>query len=407
MLRKQKMFQFNFQKNSQVPKIFFQKRKELSFYLKELRIVLQAKNYGLPESFLVLPEEPVKELSPFKQIFLVGIGGSSLGAQAIYYALKNKKNLNTIFFLDSLNPLFLKKIFQGKPQNIQKIAICLVSESGRTLEPIVNFFILQKILKEYQPKIFVVTKEDSPLANFAIKKKWQVFFLPKAIIGRYSIFSNSGILPLGLVGINTKELLSGAKMANEFCLSDDPFKNPAVASALTIFYHWEKGKNIYINFVFPPDLEFFGKWYCQLMAESLGKEQKGITPMVSVGTADFHSLAQLYLDGPKDKLINFIFFKNLYDFSIPDLEDFKKIFSLLQKKKIWQINSAILEGMKKAFLKKKIPFTEIILERLDEKNLGFLLQMKMIEIILLAKLMKVNGFNQPAVELYKRETKNL
>lgn len=408
------MLQFNFQKISQVPRDFFRKRKEISEYLEKLQEILKKKNYNFPESFLVLPEQLPKELSSFsnrelssfKRILLVGIGGSSLGAQAIYNALKNKGNLTEILFLDSLNPLFLKKIVSEIKKG--KITICFISQSGTNLEPITNFFVLWRALKKYQPKALAITDKNSPLADFAQKKNWQLFFLPKAIVGRYSVFSNSGLLPLGLAGINIKELLLGAKEANKNCLIDNPLKNPALASALTIFYHRKKGKNIYTNFVFPPDLEFFGKWYCQLMAESLGKKKKGITPTVSVGTADFHSLGQLYLDGPRDKLINFVFVENSdIDFQIPEIEDFLKIFPEIEKKKIWQINSAIFQGMKKVFYKKKIPFTEIILPKLDERNLGQLFQMKMIEIILLAKLMNLNAFDQPSVQLYKKETRKI
>jgi len=403
------MLQFNFQKISQVPGIFFRKRKEISNYLGGLQEILKTKKYDFPESFLALPEEipfNFRKFGEFQKILLVGIGGSSLGAQAIYNALKNKKKLSEILFFDSLNPFFLEKILSGIKK--EKIAICFISESGKTLETITNFFTLWKALKKEQPKVFAVTDRNSPLANFAIRKNWQLFFLPQEVVGRYSVFSNSGLLPLGLAGVNIKELLQGAKESNKICLTDNSLKNPALASALTIFYNWQKGKNIYTNFVFPPDLEFFGKWYCQLMAESLGKKGKGITPTISTGTSDFHSLTQLYLDGPRDKLINFIFVEKLNaDFQIPELEDFRKIFPEIEKKKIWQINQAIFEGMKRVFLKKKIPFTEIILPELKERNLGQLFQMKMIEIVLLAKLMKVNAFDQPAVQLYKKETRKI
>lgn len=401
------MLEFNFLKISQLSKSFFKKRKDISQYLKKIQEIWNKKNYNFPEGFLSLTQEALFFSRRRKEkILLIGIGGSSLGAQAIYYSLKNKKKLNEIVFLNSLNPLYLKKFFLSKKK--EKITICFISESGKTLETIANFFVLFKKIKKYNPRIFVVTDKDSPLNKFALKNKWQTFFLPKAVVGRYSVFSNSGLVPLYLAGIDVKGLLKGAEEANKFCLIDDPLKNPAYASALIIFYQWQKGKNIYTNFIFPPDLEFFGRWYCQLMAESLGKKGRGITPAFALGTTDFHSLAQLYLDGPRDKLINFVFVKNLgIDFFIPEIKDFKKELPELEKKRIWQINKAIFDGMKKVFLKKKIPFTETILENLNERELGQLFEMKMIEIILLAKLMKVNAFNQPAVELYKKETRKL
>jgi glucose-6-phosphate isomerase len=410
------MIKFNFQKTSRVPRNFYQKRKEVSGYLKKIENILAKKDFSHPESFLALPEEKSsfgqKTGSKLKLIIVVGIGGSNQGAQAVYSALKNKKkNLAEILFLDSLNPLFLSKaIFRFKSANIKKgeAAVCLISESGKTFETIANFFTLFSAVKKYQPKIFVITDFGSPLWQFAQKNGWPVLSMPKAVVGRYSVFSAVGLFPLNLAGINANELLSGAREANKICLKNDPLKNPALASALTIFYHWQKRKNIYSNLVFPPDLENFGKWYVQLMAEGLGKRGKGITPTVTTGTTDFHAIGQLYFDGPKDKLINFIFVENLdIDFQIPRDKDLAQLFPGSQGKKIWQVNRVIFEGVKKAYFIKKLPFTETILAKLDERSLGALFQMKMIEIILLAKLMKINAFDQPGVELYKKETRKI
>jgi len=405
------MFQFNFQKIAQVPRDFFKPIRETNNYLEKLREVLKTKNYDLPESFLIFPEEKFEfqkiELN-FKLIILVGIGGASQGAQAIYAALKNKKKLKEILFLDTLNPILLREIISKVKlinQKKEKTAICLISKSGLTIESIINFFTFWQAIKKYLPKVFIITEENSPLWNFGQKKNWQLFSVPKQIEDRYSIFGKTGIFPLYLSGVNIKELFLGAKMANERCLVDDLFKNFALASALTIFYHWKRGKNNYVNFVFPPELDFFGKWYSQLMAESLGEDNKGITPMTAIGTNDLHSLAQLFFDGPQDKLFNFVFIENLgLDFSISELKDFAKIFPGTKNKKIWQLTKVIFEGVKRVYLKKKIPFTETILPELNERNLGFLFEMKMIEIILLAKLMKVCPFDQPAVKLYKKET---
>lgn len=406
------MIKFNFRKINQVPLKFFYRRKEVSDYLVELKNVLEEKNYNLPESFLILPTEKPslpKFFGKFELIILVGVGGSSLGVEAIYRALRNKKKLIEILILDSLNPLFFKKTLE-KTKNIKKgrIALFFISKSGKTFETTANFFAIFQLIKKYYPRVFIISDENSPLWQYGKKKNFLIFPIPEKIGGRYSLLSNVGLLPLTLAGVNIKELLLGAKLANDACLVNNPLKNPALASALTIFYHYQKGKNIYSNLVFPPDLEYFGKWYIQLMAESLGKEDKGITPTVTIGTSDFHAIGQLYFDGPRDKLINFVFVENLgLDFDIPSIENFSQIFPGLAKKKIWQLNSAIFEGVKRAYLKKKLPFTETILSKLDERSLGFLFQMKMIEIIFLGKLMKVNAFDQPGVELYKQETRKI
>ncbi len=381
--------------------------------MQELKKVLKEKKYNAPESFLALPDEKLnfskKIIQNLKLIIVVGIGGSSLGAEAVYTALKNKKKLTEILVLDSLNPLFFRKSLD-KAEKVKrgKLAIFFISESGKTFETTANFFALLPFIKKYKPKIFVISDEGSVLWAYGKKNNFPTFNIPREVVGRYSVFSLAHLLPLNLAGVNVQELLLGAKKAAKVCLVDDPLKNPALSSALTIFYHYQKGKNIYSNLVFPPDLEFFGKWYVQLMGESLGKEGQGITPTVTTGTTDFHAIGQLFFDGPRDKLVNFVFTEDLgVDYKIGNLEDFAKVFPGMEGRTIWQFNRAIFEGVKKAYLKKKLPFTETILPKLDEKNLGFLFQMKMMEIILLAKLMKVNAFDQPGVELYKKETRKI
>ncbi len=416
------MLRFNFKKISQVPGDFFIKRKEITDYLKKIKSILKERSYDFPESFLLLPEEspdlPKRffknlrlERKEIKVIIVVGVGGSSLGIQAVFEALKRKKGLKEILFLDSLNPLFLRAI-KNKLDSCSgrkcQSAIFLISKSGKTFETLANFFTLLKLIRRYLPKIFIITNENSSLWEFGKKKNYPLLPLPKMVGGRFSIFSNLGLFPFYLSGIDTRELFLGAKRANEICLKDYPSRNPSLASALTIFYHWKDGKNIYSNFVFPPDLEFFGKWYIQLMGESLGKEGKGITPTVTVGTSDFHAIGQLYFDGPRDKLINFVFVEKLgLDSEIPTDKNLDNLFPEVKGKKLWQVNKAIFEGVKRAYQKKKIPFTETILPTLNERNLGFLLEMKMIEIIFLAKLMRVNAFDQPGVELYKAETRKI
>jgi len=390
---------------------FLEKKEKITLYLKKLQKILSEKNYKVPESFLLLPEEKFsfENFGNFYLILLCGIGGSSLGAEAIFNALKRKKRLKEILFFDSFNPLFqkeaiskIKKIPKGKS------ALFFVSKSGKTLESVVNFFTIFKLIKKYQPKIFVISSYNSPLWSFGKKNKFFTFSIPEKIEGRYSVFSLAGLLPLFLSGVNIDKLILGAREANKLCLLENLFKNPALYSSYFIFFHYKKGKRIYANLVFPPDLEFFGKWYIQLMGESLGKEGKGIMPAVFSGTEDFHSIFQLFFDGPKDKLINFVFVEDLKtDFQIPNLKDLNQIFKNVENKKMWQLNKIIFEGVKRAYQKKRLPFSETIIEKLDEENLGFLFQMKMIEILFLAKLIGVNPFGQPAVELYKRETKRI
>ena len=199
------------------------------------------------------------------------------------------------------------------------------------------------------------------------------------------------------------------------CLSNSISKNYAMKSAITIYEHNRKGKNIFNTFLFSKQLESIGKWYRQLLAESIGKEKNrenkkinsGITPITSIGSTDLHSMAQLYLGGPNDKLHCFINIKKQTKVKVPRDKNIGKITSNLVGKNMQEIMEAIYGGVTGAFRKKRKPFYQIKLEKIDEYNIGALLQMKMIEMMYLGALFNVNPFDQPNVEEYKKVTKEL
>ena len=405
------MIKFNFQKTNQVPISFLKKKgKGLGDYLKRLREIVKERDYSLSEGFLNLAQEKgfFEKKRNFDLILVCGVGGSALGPKTVYQALKRKKDLKEILFFEGLNPLFLKEV-QDKIKKTpkKKIALFWISKSGKTLESVVNFSIIFKNLKGKKPEIFVLTDKGSPLERLAKERGFHLFEIPKKVVGRFSVFSWVGGLPLCLAGVDVLKLFSGAKRANKDCLKEDIFKNPALLSALSIFYHYQKNKKILANLIFVAELETFGKWYEQLVAESLAKNKKGITPLLALGSRDLHSLGQLFFAGPKDKFFQLFFVKNLgADFSLKKIEN-AEIFGKCKKNTIWQIQKAIYQGVKRALEKERIPFGEVVLDKLDEEELGYLLESKMIEVCFLGQLMKVNAFNQPAVELYKKETRKI
>ena len=180
-----------------------------------------------------------------------------------------------------------------------------------------------------------------------------------------------------------------------------------MTSAAILYLLSQQGKNINDNFIFLPQLESMGKWYRQLMGESVGKEGKGITPTVSIGSTDLHSVGQLYLGGPKDKITTFIYAtEELAETTVPE----KLIYGLvpvIKGKKIHSIMNAIVQGTKIAYKNQELPHMEIGFDKIDEEALGEFLQFKMIEMMYLGHLMNVNTFDQPHVELYKVETKKI
>ena len=199
------------------------------------------------------------------------------------------------------------------------------------------------------------------------------------------------------------------------CLAEDG-ANLALQSAQVLAAHLQKGYTINDNFFFHPELESVGKWYRQLMGESVGKEHSltgetvhtGITPTVSLGSTDLHSVGQLYLGGPKDKLTTFVSAPNkLVRVEVPQNRIFPELVPMINGKTAEDIMDAILEGVQIAYQKADLPYMQVTLDGINEASLGAFLQFKMLEMMYLGQLLNVNSFDQPNVEAYKVETKRL
>ncbi len=375
------------------------------------------------EKIKMLVEEK-KKLKP-SYLIVVGIGGSNLGTMAVQEAilgkLYNQLNPNIkVLYADTVDSDLIDdiiKIIEPTLKKGENVIINGVSKSGGTTETIANFEILVELLKKYKKdyeKYVVITSDkNSKFWDFSLENRFDVLEIPKKVGGRYSVFSPVGLFPLGLIGIKIDQLLKGAHHMKSKCLSDNLLENPAAVSATLIYLHRKKGKNIHDLFLFGNDLESVGKWYRQLMGESIGKEFnkgkkrvfEGITPTVSIGSVDLHSMAQMYLGGPYDKFTTFINVKqNNSDMIVPDISEYSKLVEVIQGRRLKELMDAIMEGVKTAFKKGKRPFTEIILQDKSEYSIGQLLQFKMMEMMYLGFLLEVNPFDQPNVENYKVET---
>jgi glucose-6-phosphate isomerase len=216
------------------------------------------------------------------------------------------------------------------------------------------------------------------------------------------------------VGIDIGSLRRGAVTVLDACLSENG-DNIAARSAAVLALQQQNGYRINDNFFFHPELESVGKWYRQLMGESVGKEKSlsgevvhaGITPTVSLGSTDLHSVGQLYLGGPKDKLTTFISSRQSADVIVPTERMLPELVPAISGKSATAIMFAILEGVKIAYQKAGLPFMEVVLDAIDEESIGAFLQFKMLEMMYLGQLLGVNSFDQPNVESYKIETKRL
>ena len=340
----------------------------------------------------------LKHLKKYKTIIIIGMGGSALGSEALYYFLKEKIKKNFIF----LNDLDENKIKHLKKKNLNQLLFLIISKSGNTIETLSNFLALKIIKKDSKNLIIISEKNKSALYLLAKKMNIKHIEHKNYIGGRYSILSEAGIVPAYLMGVNIqklrKNILNHFKSKNKIFLKDSTTK-------LANLFIKNKFNNI-IFFNYASKLDKFLYWNQQLIAESLGKKGRGFLPTISKAPKDHHSLLQLYLDGPRDKIF--------YIFSIEEKNNIKinsKILNInqnyLNNKNYNQIKMAQKNSFIKALKKKNIPFREFKIKDASEQSLGELFSYFMIETALIGKLTNTNPFDQPAVEQVKTNTKKL
>ncbi len=399
----------------------------LQQYIDRLTKIAEADNYMYEESSINLPfDEKILEKiyklkakytkGNLKYIIDIGIGGSNLGTKAIYDALYGHYDLieptryPKMIFVDTNDPAFLTKLAKFLKNNVndhEEVLVNAISKSGKTTETVENLEIVMGSVPYTKNRTVITTEYNSDLWKTAKNMNLDLLPIPNKVGGRFSVFSSVGIFPLACLGIDIPQLLQGAMEARSVCLNKNIFKNPAALSAILLFSNYTKGKLINDSFFFNPELESLGKWYRQLMGESIGKNGKGITPTVSIGSTDLHSMGQLYLGGIKDKFFTFISSDiSKSDISIPK-DALLEILVEAENNSAVEIMRAILEGVKIAYTKNGLPFMEMVLDDISLKSLGQFMQLKMIEIMFLGQLMGVNAFDQPNVESYKEETRKL
>ena len=219
--------------------------------------------------------------------------------------------------------------------------------------------------------------------------------------GRYSVLSEVGLIPAYLMGVNIFKLrsktLSFIKGKNKKFLKESSINLARLLNSKKI------NNLIFLNYV--PELEKFLFWCQQLIAESLGKKGKGFLPIISNVPKDHHSLLQLYLDGPRDKLFYIFNFDERTKERI-NISKSVKIKHFLNYKKISRVKSAQKKALIKVFKIKKIPFREFKFKKINEETLSELFSYFILETVIVGKLAKINPFDQPAVEQVKTFTKN-
>ena len=336
-------------------------------------------------------KKTILKFKKYNNINVVGMGGSILGTESIYYFLKSKIKKN-FFFYNNLQSKIDPSHKRNKHLNI------IVSKSGNTLETISNSNI---IIKNQNKNIFITENNNSYLYLLAQKLKSEIVHHNNFIGGRYSVLSEVGMLPAELMGLSSNKF----RQLNNL-IKNKKFINELIINVNNTIHFLKKKKFNSVILNYDVSSESLFKWYQQLMAESLGKKGNGILPIISSMPKDNHSVMQLYLDGPKNNFFTF--------FHVRDKNSIKVInnklltsHSYLKNKNLGEIVMSQKLATEKVFLNKKIPFRSFEVINRDENTIGELFCFFVLETILIGRALKIYPYDQPAVELIKKETKKI
>lgn len=353
-----------------------------------------------------------EEYSKMDIVIVIGIGGSYLGAKAVIEALKpqfKKSSPEIIFAGHTLSEDYYSELLEyikGKD-----FAIVVISKSGTTTEPAIAFsLLLNEMKKEYgseiiKNRIIAITDEKKgALKTIAIKEGYRTFVIPDNVGGRFSVLSAVGLVPIAIAGFNIEKLIEGACLAQKNCTSSDLEKNISIKYAAYRNYLYNLGKKIEILVNYNMRLNYFAEWWKQLYGESEGKENKGIFPVSASFTTDLHSLGQYIQQGERTIFETILLIKNNKEkvqIISNDKENLDQL-NYIAGKNIEFVNKKAFEGTLMAHLDGGIPCSTIILDYLEEFNLGYLIYFFEFACGLSAYILGVNPFDQPGVENYKR-----
>ena len=373
-------------KNFKVIKKTSNTKKLLNRLLKEDNEIIHSLDRNYSDSY---SKKRLSKYKNYKNIRIIGMGGSSLGTRAIYSFLNHKIKKKLTFF-DNLQA--------NRKRDNKKHLNLIVSKSGNTLETIVNSNIY---INKIDKNIFITENKKNYLNMLANKLKSEIVHHNNYIGGRYSVLSEVGMLPADLMGLKPNHF----RQFNSL-IKNKNFLNNLIQNVTASIYFLKNKKINSVILNYDEKAQNLFNWYQQLIAESLGKKGKGLLPVISVLPKDNHSVMQLYLDGFKNNFFTFFYTHERKSLKINN----SKI--LLSQKSLKDRSlSEVIYAQKKAtenvFSKKKIPFRSFEVLNRDEKTLGELFCFFILETILIGKSLNLNPYDQPAVELIKVETKRI
>ena len=362
-------------------------KKKLISLLKEDNFVIKSLKKEYKNNF---NKKTISKFKNFINYRVIGMGGSSLGTQAIYDFLEHKIK-KKFEFLDNLKS-------HTQKNKKKRYLNLIISKSGNTTETIVNTNIF---VQKKNKNIFITENKKNYLHTLAEKFKSEIIHHNNFIGGRYSVLSEVGMLPAELMDLDSRKF----KQLNNL-IKNKNYLNSLVNNVDQILYFAKRKKfnSIIINYDEKSSNLF--NWYQQLVAESLGKKGLGILPIVSNMPKDNHSVMQLYLDGFKNNFFTFFYVKEKNSLKINNSQ-ILQMQSYLKNKDIDHIVYAQKQATENVFKNKKIPFRSFEILKRDENTLGELFTFFILETILLGRALKINPLDQPAVELIKTETKKI
>ncbi len=364
--------------------------------------------YSLPDQDISSILEYCNTISKdVETIAVIGIGGSSLGAKAVYEFMKPVKELpRKLYFFESTDPINITDLLSKF--DVKKTHFLVISKSGSTVETFSIYKYIYSLQSDASAYTFI-TDPDSPLEKYAKEIKASVLHLPDNVGGRFSVLSTVGLVPLAMCGIDINSLLAGARSIKNSFFEHGYIRDILLNKA--VYYAKNHAQyNINCIFAYSETLKYFCQWYVQLWGESLGKHQRhsafhvGLTPIGLIGPKDQHSFLQLIMEGTRDKSVTFIKIEDFHDdttipdITLPNLEMLDSLNNLPFSKLINMQCDSVIEAL---LDQKSIPLDTITIQSVTEDNIGSLMFYYELLTSLVGELIDVNTYDQPGVEAGK------
>lgn len=345
-------------------------------------------------------------------LVVIGIGGSYLGAKAALDLLRDysqpNKSIEVVFLGHNISSTYTYEILEYLKD--KDFSVNVISKSGTTTEPAIAFRLIRQLLEEKygnkaRERIIVTTdKEKGALRRLSKEKGYLTFILPSDIGGRFSVLTSVGLIPMAVCGIDIKQVIEGAKLAQNYLLNASFNDNDSLLYAvIRTILHQKYHKDIEVLASFEPNFRYFTEWWKQLFGESEGKNHLGLFPASVIYSTDLHSIGQYLQDGKRHLIETIVSFeKSKYDLEIPVDGDNLDELNYLTNYKLSEINKIAQTATMLAHIDGGIPLLEIKVKEMNELSFGYLVYFFMLAVGVSGYLLGVNPFDQEGVEDYKR-----